>query len=112
MGALVPGRKRDWTVTSRDSTRECYVYMTLPGETEFVTAGKFLLARDRHGIPTGKFVYGRSYLARENAVPIDPLELKLANSTYATTILKGVFGALRDAQSRPLGPPRHREVRW
>ena len=97
MGALVPGRKRDWTVTSRDSTRECYVYMTLPGETEFVTAGKFLLARDRHGIPTGKFVYGRSYLARENAVPIDPLELKLANSTYATTILKGVFGALRDA---------------
>ena len=33
--------------------------MTLPGETEFVTAGKFLLATDRHGIPTGKFVYGR-----------------------------------------------------
>jgi len=84
-------------VTSRDSTRECYVYMTLPGATEFVTAGKFLLATDRHGIPTGKFVYGRSYLARENAVPIDPLELKLANRTYATTILKGVFGAVRDA---------------
>ena len=30
-------------------------------------------------------------------MPIDPLELKLATRTYATTILKGVFGAVRDA---------------
>lgn len=84
-------------MTSRDDVRECYVYMTLPGATEFVTAGKFVPARDSRGIPTGKFVYGRSYLARENAVPIDPVELKLTNKTYATTMLDGVFGALRDA---------------
>jgi len=82
---------------SRTTASECYVYITLPGETEFVTAGKFELTTDRRGNPTGKFIYGRSYLARENAVAIDPLELKLSTKTYETNILKGVFGALRDA---------------
>ena len=82
---------------SRITARECYVYITLPGETEFVTAGKFELTTNRRGTPTGKFIYGRSYLARENAVAIDPLELKLGTKTYETNLLKGVFGALRDA---------------
>ena len=76
---------------------ECYVYIVLPGETEFVTAGKFVLSTDRHGVATGRFIYGRSYRARENAVPIDPFELKLSASTFETQRLKGVFGALRDA---------------
>jgi serine/threonine-protein kinase HipA len=76
---------------------ECFVYITLPGETEFVTAGRLQLSIDRHGIATGRFVYGKSYLARDNAVPIDPLELKLEKRVYETTLLKGVFGALRDA---------------
>lgn len=82
---------------SRTTASECYVYITLPGETEFVTAGKFELTTNRQGNPTGKFVYGRSYLARDNAVPIDTTELKLSSKTYETNILKGVFGALRDA---------------
>ena len=82
---------------SRTTASECYVYITLPGETEFVTAGKFELTTDRRGIPTGRFIYGRSYLARENAVPIDPLELKLSTKTYETNLLKGIFGSLRDA---------------
>jgi len=69
----------------------------LPGQTEFVTAGKFELSTNRRGIPTGKFVYGRSYLARDNRVVIDPIELKLGNKTHQTNLLKGVFGALRDA---------------
>ena len=82
---------------SRTTASECYVYITLPGETEFVTAGKFELTTDRRGIPTGRFIYGRSYLARENAVPIDPLGLKLSTKTYETNLLKGIFGSLRDA---------------
>ena len=82
---------------SRTTASECYVYITLPEETEFVTAGKFELTTDRRGNPSGKFVYGRSYLARDNAVPIDPIELKLSTKTYETNLLKGVFGALRDA---------------
>ncbi len=82
---------------SRQSENECFVYITLPGQTEFVTAGKFVLTTDRRGVPTGKFIYGRSYLESDNPVAIDPLELKLGERTYETNILKGVFGALRDA---------------
>lgn len=73
------------------------MYVVLPGETEFVTAGRFQRSEDRHGVQTGRFVYGKSYLARQNAVPIDPIELKLGSRTYETRLLKGVFGAIRDA---------------
>ena len=85
-------------MTSRPrGATECFVYMTLPGETEPVTAGRFELSASRQGVVTGRFVYGRSYLARPNAVEIDPLELKLGSRTYETVLMKGVFGALRDA---------------
>jgi serine/threonine-protein kinase HipA len=76
---------------------ECFVYITPPGETEPVTAGRFALSVDRRGVPEGRFVYGRSYLERPNAVALDPVELKLAPRTYATASMGGVFGALRDA---------------
>ena len=75
----------------------CYVYIVLPGETEFVTAGKFVLSADRHRSPIGRFVYGKSYLARDNAIAIDPIKLKLTTETFETRRLKGIFGALRDA---------------
>jgi serine/threonine-protein kinase HipA len=71
--------------------------MTLPGETSAVTAGRFALAVDRRGVSEGRFVYGRSYLERRNAVELDPVDLKLARRTYSTVVMKGVFGALRDA---------------
>ena len=80
-----------------ESPRECFVYITLPGQTEPVTAGRFALGVSRTGVPEGHFVYGRSYLERENAVPLDPVELKLATRTYDTSAMNGVFGALRDA---------------
>jgi len=83
-------------MTSKTGT-ECFVYMTLPGETESVTAGRFELTKDRRGNALGKFVYGKSYLARGNAVAIDPIELKLSGATYETARLNGVFGALRDS---------------
>ncbi|HEX9781117.1 MAG TPA: HipA N-terminal domain-containing protein, partial [Opitutaceae bacterium] len=78
-------------------TSETFVYIMLPGETAFVTAGRFVLAEDRHGAPLGRFVYGRSYLARADAVALDPIELPLGERTYETLRLKGMFGALRDA---------------
>ncbi len=84
-------------MNSRKSENECFVYIALPGETEFVTVGKFVLTKNARGIPTGRFVYRQSYLARGDAVPIDPIDLKLDTRTYETTLLKGVFGALRDA---------------
>lgn len=83
-------------MTSRAGT-ECFVYITLPGETRSVTAGRYELSKDRRGNALGKFVYGKSYLARGNAVAIDPVELKLSGATYETARLNGVFGALRDS---------------
>ena len=84
-------------MTSEPGPTDCYVYITLPGTSAFVTAGRFVLEPDRSGVPVGRFVYGKSYLANPDAVPIDPIDLKLADTTYRTTALKGVFGALRDA---------------
>lgn len=80
-----------------EAPAECFVYIALPGQTELVTAGRFARSVDRRGTPEGRFVYGRSYLARPNAVALDPVELKLSPRTYATAALNGVFGALRDA---------------
>jgi serine/threonine-protein kinase HipA len=80
-----------------DGSGQCYVYITLPGSTAPVTAGRFVLSADRRGVPEGRFVYGRSYLDRPDAVAVDPVELKLAPRTYATASMGGVFGALRDA---------------
>lgn len=78
-------------------TSEAFVYLMLPGMTEFVTAGRFVLATDRNGVPFGRFVYGRNYLERSDSVPIDPVELPLSDQTYETTRLKGMFSAIRDA---------------
>jgi serine/threonine-protein kinase HipA len=84
-------------MTSSPQPSECYVYITLPGATLPVTAGRFTLTTGAIGDPLGRFVYGRRYLARPDAVELDPVELKLANRTYETTTLRGIFGALRDA---------------
>jgi len=84
-------------MNSNKPLSECFVYITLPGEVQAVTAGRFELAKNRHGVPLGRFVYGKRYLARNDTVEIDPVELKLSDETYETTRLHGVFGALRDA---------------
>lgn len=76
---------------------ECYVYITLPRENQSVTAGRFEITKNRRGDSVGRFVYGRSYLSRTDAVEIDPIELKLADSTYTNAMNHGVFSSLRDA---------------
>lgn len=82
---------------SKSPEQTCYVYITLPGQTEPITAGRFILTVDRHDDPLGRFVYGKKYLERADAVAFDPVELKLSQHVYETTALKGIFGALRDA---------------
>ncbi len=79
------------------SNTECFVYIMLPGDTHFTTAGRFVLDTTRQGSPVGRFIYGRSYRDNPNAVPIDPIELKITTQTYQTRDLNGLFGALRDA---------------
>ncbi len=82
---------------SKTSETECFVYITLPGETAAVTAGKFVLGKGARGDALGQFVYRGKYMDDPRAVELDPVELKLSKRTYETTLLGGVFGALRDA---------------
>jgi serine/threonine-protein kinase HipA len=78
-------------------TSEAFVYLMLPGQTQFVTAGRIVIDTDRLGVPIGRFVYGRKYLSRSDAVPIDPIELPLTERTYETRGHKGLFASMRDA---------------
>ncbi len=48
-------------------------------------------------IPDGRFRYGKSYLAREDAFPLDPVNLPLKEDEFFTKNNKGLFGALADA---------------
>ena len=84
-------------MTSEAKQKECYVYITLPGQTNAVPAGRFALTVDKRGVPLGRFVYGKHYLERPDAVALDPVELKLTSHVYETRALNGIFGALRDA---------------
>ena len=80
-----------------NADQECFVYVVLPGQTNFVTAGRFALRRNRSGDPVGRFVYGRSYRQRPDAVELDPVELRLRAEQFQTARMGGFFGALRDA---------------
>ena len=79
------------------TTSECYVYIVLPGETTFVTAGRFTVRETRDGAAVGEFIYGRSYRERTNAVELDPVEIRLQTGTLETAKMGGFFGAIRDA---------------
>ena len=79
------------------SERECYVYIVPPGSTEFVTAGRFQVAPPPDGEPVGRFIYGRRYLERNDAVELDPAELRLRRGVYETARMGGFFGAIRDS---------------
>ena len=78
------------------SERECFVYIVPPGATEFVTAGRFRWTEDGAGA-VGRFVYGRSYRERVDAVELDPVELRLSGEVYETARMQGIFGAIRDS---------------
>lgn len=78
------------------SERECFVYIVLPGATEFVTAGRYRWTGDGTGA-IGRFVYGRSYRERTDAVEVDPVELRLSGQVHETARMQGFFGAIRDA---------------
>lgn len=79
------------------SERECYVYIQMPRSLEVVTCGKFVLTPLPRGAGRGRFVYGRSYRSRSDAVPVDPVNLPISTETFETGRLGGVFGALRDS---------------
>ena len=77
----------------------CFVYVTLPGATAPVTAARFELTSN--GL--GRLVYGKSYLARADAVPLEPLELPLTERVFETARPGGLFGCLRDSSTDAWG---------
>ena len=81
----------------RKPSGECYVYIQLPGSTDVVTCGRFQHVSLRPDEGVGRFTYGRTYLARSDAVPLDPYNLPLREGWQETARLGGVFGAIRDA---------------
>jgi len=60
-----------------------------------VICGRYELEEVPDGF-IGRFVYGRTYLERSEAVAIDPVNLPLKDSEFTTTKVGGMFGALRD----------------
>lgn len=79
-------------MTSRKQYKEAYVWVWLPGEVEPVVAG--LLARDGKNLV---FNYGKSYLARENRLPIYLPELPLRAGALPLMEGLSIPGCLRDS---------------
>lgn len=79
-------------MTSNSAYTEAFVWIWLPGETEPVVAGR--LAQDGSNLV---FNYGKSYLARKNAMPIYEPELPLQSGTLP--LLEGLSmpNCIRDA---------------
>ena len=71
---------------------EVYVYVYLPHDKDYVVCGKFA-----HEQGVGKFIYGKSYLARDNAFPLDPINLPLKPGVFTTQANHGYFGVLQDS---------------
>jgi serine/threonine-protein kinase HipA len=79
-------------MTSESQYQEAYVWMWLPEETAPVVAG--LLARAGNQLV---FNYGRSYLARKNAIPIYEPELPLKSGALALLAGLSMPNCIRDA---------------
>ena len=78
-------------------TSDAWVWSYLPSDTQPTLCGHFVHANTPAGLPLGRFVYGKRFLKNPDALPLDPLQLRLSPRTYETTALQGVFGPLQDA---------------
>ncbi len=74
-----------------------WVWIYLPANTNPVLCGRFVHEATAAGKAVGSFVYGKSYLGRTDALPIDPILLPLEETKFQTTALSGWFSALLDA---------------
>lgn len=79
------------------SEREAYVYVQLPGTLDTVPAALLRVLTLPDGTYIGRFRYGDRYLARLDAVALDPFRLPLAKQVFEFTQLKGIPSAVRDA---------------
>lgn len=75
---------------------KAYVWVFLPGDTKPTLCGLFSHQTTAGGA-VGKFVYGKSYLANPDALPIDPVVLPCNRREFSTTGFNGIPSALLDA---------------
>jgi serine/threonine-protein kinase HipA len=79
---------------------ERYVFAYLPGAVEAVPAGRLILLEEGYQTVASRFAYGRRYLRRPQALPVDPFSLPLdggiAETERAPENGLALFGALRD----------------
>lgn len=77
------------------------VFIHLPGETAAVPAGRLTMIEQGPQVQASTFAYGRRYVARRNAVPVDPVALALEAGRNGEERVPAaglaMFGALRDA---------------
>lgn len=77
------------------------VFIYLPGEATAVPAGRLTMVEDGNALKASTFAYGRRYVARANALPVDPVSLALSAAPGGEERLPTagltLFGALRDA---------------
>ena len=77
------------------------VFIHLPGETDAVPAGRLTMIEQGTELVASRFSYGRRYLERANALPVDPVSLPLVQGRNDAELLPvaglALFGAVRDA---------------
>jgi len=80
---------------------ERIVFIHLPGEAEAVPAGRLTMIEQGLQLQASTFAYGRRYVERANALPVDPVALALAAGRNDEVRVPAgglaMFGALRDA---------------
>ena len=79
-------------MTSDTSPTEAFVWIWLPGQTTPVVCGRIRLRDGRH-----VFTYARSYLARDEAIPIYEPELPLRSDDIEPLAPLSLANSLRDA---------------
>ncbi len=80
---------------------ERYIFIHLPDQTNAVPAGVLNMLEAGLQVEASTFAYGRRYLERGNALPVDPVSLSLnygrAGGNLVPVAGLALFGALRDA---------------
>jgi serine/threonine-protein kinase HipA len=74
------------------STSQAFVWIWLPGHVDPIVAGKISFIADKY-----HFVYGRTYLEREDSIPLSPIELPLQRGTFKPEGINEIHSCLRDA---------------
>jgi len=78
------------------TSEDLFIWVYLPGQQRPVVAGRLSVSQTAAG-KVGHFTYGRSYLERQEAIPIDPVALPLKKGEFTFTSLSGFPGAILDS---------------